>query len=177
MKLLSTIIKKSERIDYALNYCGMLFTFLLMIVTAVNVIGRQFFNSPLQGYIDAEEMLMALLVYLSMPYCQLKEGNIRFELFMARVLKQGRLYHSVEALYLLFALAGFALIAFYTTETALDAYTAHDVTSTTHWPIWPAKIGVAIGCIFLCIRLVIQGVQSITVALAGKKVAKERWLE
>lgn len=175
--LLSIIIKKSERVDTALNYCGMIFTTLLMLMTAVNVVGRQLFNSPLEGYIDAQEMLMALLVFLSLPYCQLKDGNIRFELFMSSVLKQGRSYHSVEALYLLFALAGFVLISFYTTETALYAYTAHDVSATAHWPVWPARAGAAIGSIFLCIRLVIQLIQNLTKAMAGTKADKKRWIE
>lgn len=175
--LWTIILRKTEQVDAGLNYCGMTFTCLLMAVTAVNVIGRQVFNTPLQGYIDAEEMLMALLVYLSMPYCQLKDGNIRFELFMIKVLKPGRMYHTVEALFLLMALAGFAIIAFYTTTTALYAYVSHDVTATTHWPIWPARMGVALGSIFLCIRLAIQCIQNIADAVAGTKVTKERRIE
>ena len=171
--LLSIIIKKSELVDTTLNYGGMLFTILLMVMTAINVIGRQAFNSPLDSYIDGQQMLMALLVFLSLPFCQLKDGNIRFELFMTRVLKNVRVYHAVEALYLLIALAGFVLIAVYSTKTALWAYVIHDVSPTTHLPIWPAKMGAAVGSIFLCVRLIIQFIQNVSIAFGEKGVGNK----
>ncbi len=167
------ILRQSEAADTWLNYFGMVFIILLMMMTLVNVAGRLLFNRPFKGYIDAEEMMMALLVFLSLAYCQLKKGNIRFEMFMTRVLKEGRTYHLAEVFYLLIALLGFALIAVYSMQTAIHSYVIGDVTPSVHWPIWPARLGTAIGSIFLCVRLIIQIIQNATWAVVGTKLPIE----
>ena len=167
------ILRRSEAVDTWLNYFGMAFIILLMLMTLVNVAGRLLLNRPFKGYIDAEEMMMALLVFLSLAYCQLKKGNIRFELFMTKVLKEGRTYHLAEVFYLLIALLGFALIAVYSLQTAIHSYVIGDVTPSVHWPIWPARLGTAIGSIFLCVRLIIQIIQNAAWAVAGTKLPIE----
>ncbi len=168
------ILRRSEAVDTWLNYFGMAFILLLMLMTLVNVIGRlPILNRPFRGYIDAEEMMMALLVFLSLAYCQLKKGNIRFELFMTKVLKEGRTYHLAEVFYLLIALLGFALIAVYSLQTAIHSYVIGDVTPSVHWPIWPARLGTAIGSIFLCVRLILQIIQNATWAVVGTKLPIE----
>ncbi len=171
------MVGRSESIDVWLNYLGMAFTVALMMNTVVQVVSRQIFHSPLKGYIDFEEMMMALLVFLSAAYCQLKNGNIRFEMFLTDVLKEGRASHIAEVIYLLISLFGFAMIAIYSFGVAVHAFTIKDVTPTIHFPIWPAMFGAAIGSIFLCVRLVIQTVQHGTWAVFGTKVAREMWME
>ena len=122
-------------------------------------------------------MMMALLVFLSAAYCQLKNGNIRFEMFMTDVLKGGRPYHIAEVIYLLISLFGFGMIAIYSFGVAVHAFTIKDVTMTIHFPIWPAMFGAAIGSIFLCIRLLFQLVQHGTWAVLGAKTAQAMWME
>ena len=170
----SFLIRRSEAIDTWLNYFGMVFILLLMLMTLVNVIGRlPILNRPFKGYFDALEMMMALLVFLCLAYCQLKNGNIRFELFMTRVLRERRAYHLAEVFYLLIALTGFAMIAIYSLQTAIHSYAIQDVTPSVHWPIWPAHLGTAVGSIFLCVRLLIQIIQNATWAVTGTKLPGE----
>jgi len=171
------IVGGSEKIDVWLNYLGMAFTVALMMNTVVQVVSRQVFRSPLKGYIDFEEMMMALLVFLSAAYCQLKNGNIRFEMFMTDVLKEGRRVHIAEVICLLISLFGFAMIAIYSSVWAVNAFTIKDVTPTIHFPIWPAMFGAAIGSIFLCVRLLFQLVQHSTWAVLGVRTAQEMWME
>ncbi len=170
---IASLLSWSEAVDTWLNYTGMVFIILLMLLTLFNVVGRLVFNYPFRGYIDAEEVMMALLVFLSLAYCQLKDGNIRFELFMTRVLRRGRAYHIAEAFYLVIALTGFALIAVYSLETAINSYIIKDVSPTVHWPIWPARLGTAIGSMFLCIRLLIQIAQNTARAVTGTQRVAE----
>lgn len=163
----ASILDWSEAVDTWLNYMGMVFIILLMLLTLVNVAGRLLFNWPFKGYIDVEEMMMALLVFLSLAYCQLKNGNIRFELFMTKLFKGGRTYHLAEIFYLLIALTGFVMIAVFSLKTAIFSIVIQDVTLSVHWPIWPAHLGTAIGSIFLCIRLLIQITQNAAWAVVG----------
>lgn len=169
----TSLLRWSEAVDTWLNYLGMVFIILLMTMTLFNVTGRLLFNWPFKAYFDAQEMMMALLVFLSLAYCQLKNGNIRFELFMTKFLKGGRTYHLVEVFYLLIALTGFVMIAAYSLHNAIHAFVIQDVTPSVHWPVWPARLGTAIGSIFLCVRLLIQITQNTIWAVVGIKHAPD----
>jgi TRAP-type C4-dicarboxylate transport system permease small subunit len=163
---LSTL-EKFGVIDKWLNYVGVSFTVLLMLMTVINVAGRYLLNSPVRAYVDSMEMMMALLVFLCLAYCQWKGGHIRFELFMTQVLKSGRRYYLVESVNSLLAASGFALIAIYSLKTAIHAYVIHDVTIGVYLPIWPAKMGVALGSIFLFVRFTMQILSSLTKAVVS----------
>jgi len=165
--LFERIVKKSEAVDTGLNYLGVTFTVLLMVMTVVNVVGRYVFNEPVMAYVDVMQMMMALLVFLTLAYSQLKDGQIRFDLFMTRILKGGRRYHVMESVHLFLALATFAVIAVYSADSAMNAYETQDATLTVLLPTWPARAGVAIGSIGLCLRLFFQLVQNIGWAVSG----------
>jgi len=161
------LVKRSESIDTWLNYVGVGFAVLLMLMTVVNVVGRYVFNKPIMAYVDGMEMMMALLVFLTLAYSQLKDGQIRFELFMTRILKGGRRYHVMEAVHLFLAVATFAIIAVYSVASAISAYQTQDTTLTVLLPTWPARAGVALGSIGLCLRLFLLMVQNIGWAIKG----------
>lgn len=169
---LAQIGRRTENIDRWANYVGVVFTILLMLMTVFQVVSRAVFGHPFKGYIDAEEMMMALMVFLSLAYCQLKGDNIRYETLMTKVFKDGRGYHAIEAVYLFIAFVGFAMIAIYSMNSSIYALATNDVTLTTHWPIWPFKLSAAIGSVFLCLRFLAQIVQNVNQAIGAKVTEK-----
>lgn len=162
----TAVSERSSRFDYAdrgfsvverwLSYLGITFLIGLMAMVVLEVVARYVFGNPIVGYIDIMEMMMVLLVFLTLAYCQREGGHIRLELFMTRVLKEGRRYHVAEFFHLLLSLAGFAVIAFFSVNSALHAYTIGDVSPVIYWPTWPARMLAAIGAIFLCVRFILQ---------------------
>lgn len=168
--LLGLLERGAGATDRWLNYIGVSFVIFLMLLVLSQVVARYFFNSPIRGYIDAMEMMMVVLVFLTLAYCQGKGGHIRVELFMTRVLKEGsRRYHVVEFLHLLLSLVAFALIAIYGAKEALDAYPSSGLSLTVFWPTWPARMVLAVGSIFLCVRLIVQMIQNLNWAVVGVK--------
>ncbi|MFH0913802.1 MAG: TRAP transporter small permease [Chloroflexota bacterium] len=160
------------KVETWLTYAGMVVLVGLMLMVTVEMTGRYLFNKPMLGYIDSMEMMMAVLVFLGISFTQWKGGHIRMELLMDKLQKKGgRPFHAVESLHLLIALIGFSLIAFYTYQNVVNAFTVGDVTAGALIPTWPARMGVLIGSILLCIRLVIQIVQNVTWAVLGVKRA------
>ncbi|MFH0914372.1 MAG: TRAP transporter small permease [Chloroflexota bacterium] len=169
---LSRVNKGVAALERWLNYAGVAVLAGLMVMTVIQVASRYLFRRPMQGYIDYMEMMMVVLVALGIAYCQQQKGHVRMELFMDRVLKGGRSYNLVEFFHLLISLAGFGLIAYYSSIWAWSAYTGSDVTQTVLFPTWPAKSALAVGSILLSIRLLLQMVQStIRVLVGGKKPA------
>ena len=151
------------------GYLGMIALIGLMAMVVVEVVARYVFNHPMQGYIDIMEMMMVLLVFLSLAYCQREGGHIRMELFMTRVLRGGRRYHLAEFFHLLISLAGFGVIAFFAAKEVLHAYNIGDVSMTVHLPTWPARMLAATGAIFLCLRFILQMLQSLREVAVGVK--------
>ena len=159
--------RKFSAIERWLGYLGMTFLIGLMAMVVVEVVARYVFNRPMHGYIDIMEMMMALLVFLTLAYCQHEGGHIRMEMFMTRVLKEGRRYHVAEFFHLLISVVGFSIIAFFSLKEAQHAYAINDLSLTIYLPTWPAKMATAIGSIFLCLRFVMQMFQSVTQVVVG----------
>ena len=167
--LLLTIDRGVGLIETLLNYIGVTFIILLMLLVFAQVIARSpLFRSPIVGYLDFMEMMMVLLVFLTLAYCQREGGHIRVELFMTRVLKEGsRRYHAVEFLFLLLSLMTFGFIVIHSLEGALYARQVGDSTLTIYMPTWPFRMAVVIGSLVLCLRFLVQMAWSATWAIRG----------
>ena len=173
------VSKRSSLLDYTdrgfgvaerwLGYLGMIFLIGLMAMVVFEVVARYVFNHPMQGYIDIMEMMMVLLVFLTLAYCQREGGHIRMELFMTRVLRGGRRYHLAEFFHLLISLVGFGIIALFAVVETLHAREVGDSTMTIYLPTWPVRLLAAIGAIFLCLRFILQMVQSLREVAVGVK--------
>ena len=163
------IEKTVSVIETCLNYLGMAVLIGLALMVVVQVTARYVFKSPILGYIDLMELMMASLVFLTIPYCQREGGHIRVELFLNRVFKGKRSYYLFETFLLILSLAGFGLIAYFSVKSTLNAYSVGDSTLAAYLPTWPTRMFVAIGSIFLCIRFIIQIIQNTTLAIFGSK--------
>ena len=168
LSFLNRLVEKSSLLDISLNYVGVAFTVLLALMTVVAVLSRYLFNRPITAYVDLMEMMMAIMVFLCIPFCQLRGGHIRFEFFMDAVFKTSRAKYLNESLLLLLSLAGFVFIAVNSLNATILAYSINDVTLAAYLPTWPAKMCVAAGSISLCLRLLIQLLQNIALAIANK---------
>ena len=173
------VSERSSLLDYTdrgfgaverwLGYLGMICLIGLMAMVVFEVVARYVFNRPMHGYIDIMEMMMVLLVFLTLAYCQREGGHIRMELFMTRVLRGGRRYHLVEFFHLLISLVGFGIIALFAVVETLHAREIGDSTMTIYLSTWPVRLLAAIGAIFLCLRFILQMVQSLSKVVVGVK--------
>jgi TRAP-type C4-dicarboxylate transport system permease small subunit len=69
-----------------LGYFAAAVLFLMMIVTAVDVVGRYFFNKPLAGGFEITEIGLALLIYCALPLVSARREHIvidTFDVFMS----------------------------------------------------------------------------------------------
>ncbi|MDG3087836.1 TRAP transporter small permease [Vibrio hannami] len=57
--------------------------FLMMAITFVDVFGRYFFNSPIDGSTEMIEVLLAVMVFMAFPLVSWKEENICVDLLDA----------------------------------------------------------------------------------------------
>jgi TRAP-type C4-dicarboxylate transport system permease small subunit len=55
--------------------------FLMMLVTAVDVVGRYLFNKPLNGGFELTEMMLAALIYCGLPLVSKRREHIVIDTF------------------------------------------------------------------------------------------------
>jgi TRAP-type transport system small permease protein len=83
--------KLTDKLEIALGTAAAAVLFLMMLITAVDVIGRYVFNKPLAGGFELTEMLLALLIYCGLPLVSKRREHIvidTFDTFMSSDVKR-----------------------------------------------------------------------------------------
>jgi C4-dicarboxylate transporter, DctQ subunit len=133
--------------------CG-LSIFALMILGVVHVLGRKFFNMPIEGYIDIVEIMMAFMVFLAIAYTERLGGHIRMELFVSKL--KGRWLALFELVGVVLGLGLTAVLIVYSWDHAMRAYYLGDSTIDVQLPLWPSKIVVPIALTMLFVRFLVS---------------------
>lgn len=66
--------------------------FLMMMITAVDVVGRYIFNRPINGGFEITELMLAVLIYCGLPLVSARREHIvidTFDPFFSRRFKRG----------------------------------------------------------------------------------------
>ena len=73
------------RVANALAFCGGTILLLVVFVNVISITGRLIFGEPLVGDFELIEIACAVAIFLFLPLCQLKNGNIVVEAFTLRL--------------------------------------------------------------------------------------------
>jgi len=137
-----------------LNLLGGITIFLLVMLTALNVLGRWLFNLPITGYIDWIEQAMAFFAFLGIAYCQRLGAHIRMDIFIGSI--HGRKRWFSEFVSTLLMLCVTLLLIYGSSLHAWRAFDIGDSSMDIGLPTWPAKLIVPLALSFLAVRLFIQ---------------------
>lgn len=129
-------------VEVAISVVAAVLLFLLMMMTFVDVIGRNFFNRPLNGAAELTEMMLAAIVFLMLPFIAIRQKHIVVDLldFIGN-----RIFKAVQTL------LGIAVGTFFFGMMALRLWhladsTAryNDATPTMKIPIAPLVYGMSV---------------------------------
>ncbi|HEX6268345.1 MAG TPA: TRAP transporter small permease subunit [Burkholderiales bacterium] len=95
-------------------------------------------SRPLPGEVELTEMLVAVAVFMFLPYCQLTGANVTADIFTARA--SDRTVALLGVLSALAALAFSALLIWRMYEGLLDYREYVETTTILHIPIWYAYV-------------------------------------
>ena len=136
--------------------------FSLMFLAVYSVGGREFFESPLLGYVDLIEMLMPLIAIMGVSFVQRNGGHIRMDIIVGAM--KGRLLWLVElimVLLILFLITFLVWGAWAHFDRSFDCarpYCSRDSSIDISLPIWPSKLIVPVAFAVLAARLILQAV-------------------
>ncbi len=158
--ILSRIDRRLYRIESVLALVSGLAVFSLMILAVVSVSGRNFFNSPLSGYVDWIEQAMPLIAFMGISFTQRDGGHIRMDMLVGKL--HGRLlwlaeFTTVFLMLLLMLLLIWGSFAHF--QRSFDFGSpmwSRDSSMDIALPLWPSKLLVPVAFSVLAIRLVLQ---------------------
>jgi TRAP-type C4-dicarboxylate transport system permease small subunit len=119
--------------------------FLMMMITAVDVVGRYGFNRPLNGGFEVTEMMLAALIYCGLPLVSKRREHIVIDTFdplMSRRVK--RVLDALADIVCSLTLAGIGVLIFRRAARVADY---GDTTSVLKLPLAPVAylMGTMIG--------------------------------
>lgn len=152
---LASVNKALLRVERVFCYVAAGLVFVMIFPTTIDVIFRYIMEEPLPAIFQLTEFMMVGVVYLGISYVQSLKEHIKIEMATSWLPKLGR-----DILDLFAYLAGlllFAIITWQSGRLAWEAWVTQDYTmGIIHFPFWPAKSIIPIGCGLLCIRLLLD---------------------
>lgn len=63
---------------------------IILILAVADVCGRYFFLHPIEGTVELISLLMVVMGFLGLGYCQLVKGNVMIDIFTSRLKPRGQ---------------------------------------------------------------------------------------
>jgi TRAP-type C4-dicarboxylate transport system permease small subunit len=141
-----------ERLSGAIAVLGGLLSIAVAILVVASVIGRRFFNAPINGDFELVQMGTAISVFAFLPYCQARRGNIVVDTFLNRL--PARAIRGVDALWDLVYAGMMGLLSASLITGALEHFRSAQTTMLLQIPVWPAlAICAALCCVLVLVTL------------------------
>ena len=166
---LGRLIYAGERllrpVEDVTNFIAAIAVLFIMALGCVQIVMRiRFvFNAPIYGYIDMIELAMPILAVLGISYAQRHGVHIRMDILVERL--RGRALWIVESFNALLTLCIIILLTFFSGIFFHDAYTSGDSTVDALILTWPSKLLVPISLAVLAVRMLVQLLGSIRLAI------------
>ena len=159
----AAIDEKYFKLESLCNTAAGLCIMGVMFLGVVQVVGRSIFNYPVRGYVDIVEIAMTIFAFLGISYCQKLGGHIRMEIIIGRF--KGRSFFLTEIFGTLIVIFIVAILMIYGWEHFMRAWTIGDSTMDIDIVLWPSKLLVPFAFAMLLVRLTIQLVGFIRLAV------------
>ncbi|MEK9646149.1 MAG: TRAP transporter small permease [Alphaproteobacteria bacterium] len=126
----------------------------LMFMTVADVVGRYFFNHPLNGVFDLTQFSVLIMTFLSFAYCGYRGAHVVIELLYDRI--------PVAAQFVVRRLSNaagavlFAVVAWRAVVQSIDVRDFNETSQLLTIPYWPFYYVVAFGSALFALILLLR---------------------
>ena len=137
---------------------------LMMFLSAMDVLLRYFFNSPISGAMELTQYMMLIVVVSGLAYCTVDKAHIRVEVLIERCPQKTRtlLYTATSLL----TLALFVLIARQAFLYAKMLFEGGLTSPVLFIPAYPFAIVLGLGLVVFCLALIAEFVYFLSKTVA-----------
>jgi len=153
-------VQKANRLIAGIGACSLI---PLMILTTLDVVGRDVFNYPVPGTVELSQYLLVTFVLMGLAYTQQAKGHVPVSVLTSRLPLRGQLLLKITSS--LLGLFLFSLLAWQGWEISMEERTVSDLLRI---PQSPFRILVAVAAFLTFLELFIDLGDAI-----GKLVGKE----
>jgi TRAP-type mannitol/chloroaromatic compound transport system permease small subunit len=126
-----------------------------MVLGVADVVGTQFFDTPVPGALEVTESTMVLIVFGALAYAQIRRAHIRVELLYTAMSPRTQLF--MDLVTHLVGFAFFALLAWQGAGELAYSWEIREATmGTVRLPLYPARFLLLLGTALLLVRLVLD---------------------
>jgi TRAP-type C4-dicarboxylate transport system permease small subunit len=141
-----------ERASSAVAMLGGLLSLCTALLVVASVIGRKFFNAPINGDFELVQMATAISIFSFLPYCQALRGNIVVDTFTGGL--PPRTNAVIDAVWDIAYASMMGVLTACLTVGTLDHYRSGQTTMLLQLIIWPAiAICTALSLLLTCVSL------------------------
>lgn len=126
-----------------------------MVLGMADVVGTQFFDTPVPGALEVTESTMVLIVFGALAYAQIRRAHIRVELLYIAMSPRTKSFMDLTTH--LVGLVFFALLAWQAAGELGYSWEIREATmGTVRLPLYPARFLLLLGTSLLLLRLVLD---------------------
>ncbi|MEA2014483.1 MAG: TRAP transporter small permease [Thermodesulfobacteriota bacterium] len=145
--------KQLDSLSSAFNWLAAGFIMAMMLLTCADVILR-LFRYPIPGTYELVGLMGTVGVAFALAYTTAKKGHITVEFLTNRMPK--KVQFIVAAAGEFFSALLFGMIAWQSALYALDLKNTSEVSLTVEVPVYPFVLSISIGCLLVCLILVVD---------------------
>jgi len=152
---LASCDKVLRRVERGACYVAAGLVFIMIFPTTLDIFLRYIMEEPLPAIFQLTEFMMVGVVYLGISYVQSMKEHIKIEMATSWLPQWGQ--DCLDIFGYMVGLLLFAIMMWQSGRLAWEAWVTQDYTmGIIHFPLWPAKSIIPIGCGLLCIRLLLD---------------------
>ena len=151
----------ARRLDEAIGALSGTILFVMMALTAVDVVGRYAFNRPFRGSLELTEILMTVMIFAGLPVVTSKGGHVTVDI--ADALIPSAVKRWLGFIVNLACAVALAALAWRLAVKALQLGSYGDTTAALLLPLWPLAWFMTLGTALT------------TVAMTARAVASPPW--
>ena len=132
---------------------------VMMILTVIDVVGRRVFNKPLAGAFELNQLLMLVVTFLAIAYCELLRGHVSVDFIVDKLHQKTQ--NIIDSITYFIFLVTFAIISWQFALYVVEVFEWGFTTAYFGVPIYLFIIVITFGCVLLSIMLLIHLLQYI----------------
>lgn len=134
--------------------------FAMMLLVGADIVGRKFFNAPVEGTYEITEGLLTFIIYAGVTYTQLERSHVRVTLIADRLssrVRSGMLGVTCFIGFIFFIYVSYCMFSF-----AWDSWTVREMKwGTVEYPLYPVKALAGAGMFLLGVQFLLDSLREI----------------
>jgi TRAP-type C4-dicarboxylate transport system permease small subunit len=152
-----TVKKKIRQVNRFIAGVGACFLIPLMLITSVDVVGRDLFDHPIPGTVELSQYMLAVFILLGLAFSQQVKAHVTISLVTSRLPQRAQLLLSIIATLLCLFIS--CILMWQGWMVGVEERAVSDMLRV---PQYPFRLIVAVAALLMCLELIIDLGDSLT---------------